>query len=74
MGPKTLVNLFYTVDFVYNGFVCDVNSPVALPFVRSRWHLLHAFQFAYNVNAAITFFMQCLRGVVEGKCCSYLAC
>jgi len=42
MGPETSVNLFYTVKFVYKGFVCDVNSPTMLHFViRSRWHLLH---------------------------------
>ena len=33
---------------MYNGFVCNVNSPITLHFVRSRWHLLHAFQFAFN--------------------------
>ena len=26
--------------------VYNVNSPTMLHFVRSRWHLLHAFQFA----------------------------
>jgi len=45
---KPLVNLFYTVEFVYNDFVCYVNSPITLHFVRSQWHILHAFQFAYN--------------------------
>jgi len=35
---------------------------------------LHAFQFAYNVNSAITFFMQSSRGAVIGKFCSYRAC
>jgi len=54
MGLKPLVNLFYTVEFVYNGFVCNVNSPITLHFVRSRWHLSHAFQFACNVISAIT--------------------
>ena len=49
MGLKPLVNLFYTVEFVYNGFVSNVNSPKTLHFVRSRWHLSHAFQFASNV-------------------------
>jgi len=42
--------------------------------VWSQWHLLHAFQFACNVNSAIMFFMQSLRGAVIGKLCSYLAC
>ena len=73
-GLKPLVNLFYTVEFVYNGFVCNVNSPTTLHFVRSRWHLLHAFQFACNVILAITFFMQSSRGALTGKFCSYLAC
>jgi len=36
-----------------------------LHFVRSRGHLLHAFQFAYNVNSAITFFMQSIRAGVR---------
>jgi len=44
-GLKPLINLFYTVEFVHNGFVRGVNSPIMLHFVRSRWHLLHAFQF-----------------------------
>jgi len=35
MGLKPLVNLFYTVESVYNGFVCNVNSPIKLHFVRS---------------------------------------
>ena len=74
MGLKRLVNLFYTVEFVYNGFVYDVNSPIKLHFVPSRWHLLHAFQFACNVISAITFFMQSPRGALTGKLCSYLAC
>jgi len=74
MGLKPLVNLFYTVEFVYNGFVCNVNSPITLHFVRSRWHLSHAFQFACNVISAITFFMQSPRGALTGKLCSYLAC
>jgi len=34
MGLKPLVNLFYTLEFVYNGFVCNVNSPITLHFVR----------------------------------------
>jgi len=46
MGLKPLVILFYTLEFVYNGFICNVNSPIMLHFVRSRWDLLHAFQFA----------------------------
>jgi len=74
MGLKPLVNLFYTVEFVYNGFVCNVNSPITLHFVRSRWHLSHAFQFACNVISAITFFTQSPRGALTGKLCSYLAC
>ena len=73
MGLKPLVNLFYTVEFVYSGFVGNVNSPITLHFVRSRWHLLHAFQFACNVISAITFFMQSSRGALTGKFCSYLA-
>jgi len=73
-GLKPLVNLLYIVEFVYNGFVCNVNSPITLHFVRSRCHLLHAFQFAYNVNSAITFILQSPRGAVIGKFCSYLAC
>ena len=44
---KPLVNLFYTVEIVYNGFVRKVDSPITLHFLRSWWHLLHAFQFAY---------------------------
>jgi len=48
--------------------------PITLHFVRSRWHLLHAFQFAYSVISAITFFIQSSRGAVIGKFCSYLAC
>ena len=35
-GLKPLVYLFYTVEFVYNGFACNVNSPITLHFVRSR--------------------------------------
>jgi len=62
--------MFYTVEFVYNGFLCDVNSPITLHFVWSRWYLLYAFQFAYNVNSAITFFMQSPRNDFIGKCCS----
>ena len=61
---KPNVNLFYTVQFVYNGFVCNVNSPITLHVVRPWWHLLLAFQFAYNVNSAITFFMQSPTGAV----------
>jgi len=45
-GVKSLVNMFYTVEFVYNGFVCNANSRITLYFVRSRWHVLHAIQFA----------------------------
>jgi len=74
MGLKPLVNMFYAVELVYNGFVCNVNSPITLHFVRTRWHLSHAFQLACNVISAITFFMQSLRGVLTGKLCSYLAC
>ena len=44
-GLKTLVNLFYTVEFVYNGFVCNVNLPITLHFLRSWWHLSHALHF-----------------------------
>ena len=73
-GLKPLINLFCTVEFVYNGFVCNVDSPIMLHFVRSRWHFLHAFQFAWNVNWAIMFIMQSPRGAVTGKFCSYLAC
>jgi len=35
---KPFVHLFYTVEFVYNSFVCNVNSPITLHFIRSRWH------------------------------------
>ena len=70
MGLKPLVNLFYTVEFVYNGFICNVNSPLTLHFVRSRWHLSHAFQFACNVISAITFFMQSPRCTLTGKLCT----
>ena len=73
-GLKPLVILFYAVEFVYNGFVCNVNSPITLHFVRSRWHLLHAFQFAYDVISAITFFMQSPRDADIGKFYSYVAC
>jgi len=66
---KHLANLFYTVEFIYNAFVCNVNSPITLQFVRSGWHLLHAFQFANNNN-----FMQSPRGAVLGKFWRYLAC
>jgi len=62
---KRLVNLFYTVQFVCNGFVYNVNSPIKSHFVRPRWHLLHPFQFAYNVISATTFFMQSSRGAVR---------
>jgi len=71
---KPYVNLCYTAEFVYNGFLCNVNSPIMLQFVWSRWHLLHAFQFVYNVNSAIMFIMQSPRGGVIDKFCSYLAC
>jgi len=74
MGLKPLGNLFHTVEFVYNGFVCNVNSPITLHVVRSRWHPSDAFQFACNVISVITFFMQSLRGALTGKLCSYLAC
>jgi len=66
--------VFYTIEFVYNGFLCNAISPTTLHFVWSRWHLLYAFQLAYNVNSAITFSMQSPRGAVIGKFCSYLAC
>jgi len=33
MEPETCVNLFYTVEFVYNGFLCNVNSPITLHFL-----------------------------------------
>jgi len=39
-GLKPPVNLFYIVEFVYNGFVGNVNSPITLHFVRSQWHRL----------------------------------
>ena len=68
MGPET------SCKSVLYGFVCNVNSPTTLHFVRSRWHLSHAFQFAYDVISAITFFMQSPGGAVIGKFCSYLAC
>jgi len=74
MGPETSCKSVLYVEFVYNGFVCNVNSPMTLHFVRSRWHLLHAFKFAYNVISATTFFTQSPRGAVIGKFCSYLAC
>ena len=67
LGLKPLENLFYIVEFVYNGFVCNINSPITLHFVRARWHLLHAFQFAYNFNSAITFFMQSPRGAAKAN-------
>jgi len=54
LGLK-LVNLFYIVEFVYNRFLCNVNSLITLHFVRSRWHLLQEFQFVYKFNSAITF-------------------
>jgi len=73
-GWKHYENLFYPVEFVHNGFLCNVNWPITLHLVWSRWHLLYAFQFAYNVNSAITLFMQSSRGAVIGKFCSYLAC
>jgi len=71
---KPYANLFHTVEFVYNGFLSNVNSPITLQFIASRWHLLYAFQFAYDVNSTITFFMQSSRDAVIGKFCSYLAC
>ena len=43
---KPYINLFHTVEFLYNGFLCNVNSPMALHFAWSRWRLLSAFQFA----------------------------
>jgi len=73
-GAWKHVKLFYTVKFVYNGFLSNVNSPITLYFVWSRWYLLYAFQFACNVNSAITFFMQSPRGAIIGEFCSYLAC
>ena len=62
------------MGFVYNGFVCNINSPITLHFFRSRWHLSHAFQLAYDVMSAIAFFMQSPRVAVISKFCSYLAC
>jgi len=53
MGPETSCKPVLYSEFVHNGFVCNIT----LHFIRSRWHLLHAFQFAYNVNSAIKFFM-----------------
>jgi len=42
MKPETSCKyVLYTVEFVYNGFVCNVNSPMTLHFVRSR-------KFAWN--------------------------
>ena len=32
-GLKPYINLFYTVEFVYIGFLCNVNSPIKLHFV-----------------------------------------
>jgi len=32
-GLKPYVNLFYTVEFVCNDFLCNVNSPITLHFV-----------------------------------------
>jgi len=35
MKPETSCKyVLYTVEFVYNGFVCNVNSPMTLHFVR----------------------------------------
>jgi len=53
MGMKPYVNLFYRVEFVYNGYVWSVNSPITLHFIWSRWDLLHAFQFVCNVKLSI---------------------
>jgi len=47
---KLLVNLFYTVEFVYSGCVCNINSPITLHFVRSRWDLLQHFNSSKLVN------------------------
>ena len=65
-GLQPYVNLFYTAKVIYSGFISNINSPITLHFVWSRWHLSHGFQFAYNVNSAITFFMQSRRGAVIG--------
>ena len=69
-GLKPFVNLFYTIEFVYNGLVSN-NSPITLHFVQSRWHLLDTLQFTYNVISATTSFMQSPRGAIIGKFCSY---
>ena len=42
--------VLYSVEFVYKGFACNVNSPMTLYFVRSRWHLLYVLYF----NSLIT--------------------
>jgi len=71
---KPLAICYIRFNLFETAFVCNANSPMTLHIVRSRWHLLHALQFAYDVNLAMTFFMQCPRGAVTGKFCSYLAC
>jgi len=48
-----LKSLWKDVAFVYNGFLCNVNSSKRLHYIWWRWHLLYAFQFAHNVNPAI---------------------
>jgi len=53
MGLKPLVNLFYTVEFVYNGFVCNVNPPITLHFVRSRYVIFHM-----HFNSLVKLFRQ----------------
>ena len=53
IGAWNLMLNSLRVEFVYNGFVWSVNSPITLHFVWSRWHLLHAFHFAYNVKLSI---------------------
>ena len=37
--------MFYTAEFVYNAFLCNVNSPITLYFVWSRWHLIFCMHF-----------------------------
>jgi len=42
MDPKPLVNLFYTVEFVCDGFACNANSPMTLHFVDTLyWKIFH---------------------------------
>ena len=67
MGPETSCKSVLYSWIRYNGFVGNVNSPITLHFVRSRWHLLHAFRFACNVISAITFFMQSLEVLLKAN-------